>query len=126
MNLRRILQVLAVIAALTIFFLLARRVITGGFDRDIWLAHRTDQVNNPRLGMVDELIHHRLKRGMPAREVVALLGEPDHKETNLAPDEYDISKEDARKTQVIYVYPIGVRGSIRQSCASLSMPATVS
>ena len=108
MNRRRAIYIFAILAAIAILYPLIRHMYSSGFDRNVWLAHRNDQFNNPRLDMVDDLVHRRLKRGMPAAAVVDLLGPPDGKETYLAPFEDELSKEDEMKTQVVYVYQLGV------------------
>lgn len=48
------------------------------FQQDIWLAHHnSDDSENPRGMMINDLKQNHLKKGMSMKDVIDLLGEPD-------------------------------------------------
>ena len=48
------------------------------FQQDIWLAHHnSDDPENPRGMMINDLKQNHLKKGMSMKDVIDLLGEPD-------------------------------------------------
>ena len=48
------------------------------FDHKVWYANeRPESADDPRAGMTDDLIKHRLEIGMPRTQTRALLGNPD-------------------------------------------------
>ena len=56
-----------------------------GFDHTVWYANeQPETADDPRAGMVDDLIMHRLKIGMPRPQARALLGNPDASAQSMA------------------------------------------
>lgn len=62
------------------------------FDYKVWYANeQPETVDDPRAGMVDDLIKHRLEIGMPRRQTRALLGAPDASTQSIAgPDDHPV------------------------------------
>lgn len=61
------------------------------FDQKVWLENAGNETkNNPRAGMISELIDTVLKKGMSKDEVTALLGPPDSNRDQL--ELYDIGR----------------------------------
>ncbi|KAA9338457.1 hypothetical protein F0P96_06385 [Hymenobacter busanensis] len=51
----------------------------GYFDQAAWLKHNDEnEKSNPRARMVQDLMDHHLRKGMPHDSVVGLLGLPSH------------------------------------------------
>jgi hypothetical protein len=88
------------------------------FDRSIWLQHNSfREFDNPRMGMVDDLIDNRLKKGFSERQILKILGEPSYKVQDdfsmyIYKPEYThpvgLSETEARETSIVYSYTLGV------------------